>query len=242
MAEAGENLRGDSRLWHRLTRVGRSRDHARDSVIELDRERRFACGYHRDCFVHPENDGRCIKVSRGDDHRETMRETAYYEHLERREIPWDLIPKFHGFADTSLGRGAVFDLVRDANGEIAKPLGHYLSSPQLAETHRRGLAGALAALRRYLIDHRIAIRTLKAKNLVYRVVSPDEGRLYIVDNIGNTDLIPVATHIRLFAVRKLNRKWSRFERDLLADYADNPHVAGIVAEARRASDLKEPVG
>ncbi len=242
MAEAGENLRGGSRPWRRLPGDGRSRSGVGDPVIQLCRERRFASGYHRDCFVHPGNESRCIKVSRGGDHRETMRETEYFEHLERRGIPWDLIPRCHGYVETNLGAGAVFDLVRDADGEIAKPLGHYLSSPRLAEKHRFGLAEALAALRRYLTDHRIVIRTLKAKNLVYRVVTPEEGQLYIVDNIGNTDLIPAATHIRLFAVRKINRKWPRFERDLLADYADNPHVAGIIAEARRAFGRKEPTG
>lgn len=232
MAAADEYVRGRAGGWLRFLRGGTKRAGSGDQVIDLSRDTAFACGYHRDCFVHPDNADCCIKISRRDDHRETIREAQYYTHLERRDVSWTRLPRFHGFVETTLGSGAVFDLVRDGDGGISKPLVYYLESPELTARHRQGLVRSLAALRDYLLDERIVVRTLKAKNLVYQVASPEGGRLYIVDNIGNTEALPLATHVPYFALKKIGRKWARFEQDLNAEYPDNPLIGGIIDEVR----------
>ncbi|MDH3242953.1 MAG: YrbL family protein [Alphaproteobacteria bacterium] len=243
MEQAGVNGRGGARLWRWPPGGAPVCASSRGPVIDLRQGSAFACGYHRDCFVHPEDGNRCIKVSRRGDHRESMREARYYEHLQRRGVPWSRLPRFHGFIETTLGPGAVFDLVRDAGGEISKPLCDYFQSLDLTAKHRRGIVRGLGELRRYLVDHRIVVRTLKPKNLVYQLTDPEDGRLFVVDNIGNTEALPVATHIPFFSYRKINRKWARFEHDLLAEYRPNPLVARIIAAVRRtASETVERAG
>jgi hypothetical protein len=190
-------------------------------MISLDADHRFAGGYHRDCYVHPADDGLCIKVSLRGNFRESAREAKYYRHLQRRRVSWDLLPRFHGFVETNLGSGAVFDLVRDFDGKVSATLEHYLRSPDLMAANIDGLTRAIRSLKAYLIEHRIITRTLKAKNIVYQKTDPGNGRLLIIDNIGNTEFFPIGNYVGFFARRKIMRKWARFEKDILKKFGDS---------------------
>ena len=198
-------------------------------MIELEPDHRFAGGYHRDCYVHPADESLCIKVSLRGNFTESTREAKYYKHLQRRHVPWDLLPRFHGFVETNLGRGAVFDLVRDHDGKVSATLEHYLRSPESMAANIDGLSAAFGALKAHLIEHRIITRTLKAKNIVYQITGPVAGRLVIIDNIGNTEFFPVGNYVGVFARRKITRKWARFEMDVLREFKGNDLVAGLIS-------------
>jgi hypothetical protein len=192
-----------------------------EAMISLDAEHRFAGGYHRDCYIHPADDSLCIKVSLRGNFRESTREAKYYRHLQRRHVPWELLPRFHGFVETNLGSGAVFDLVRDFDGKVSATLEHYLGSPALKAANVDGLIRAIQALKAHLIEYRIITRTLKAKNIVYQKSDPGNGRLVIIDNIGNTEFFPIGNYVGFLARRKITRKWARFERDVLKEFEDS---------------------
>ncbi len=198
-------------------------------MISLDADHRFAGGYHRDCYVHPADDSLCIKISLRGNFTESAREAKYYRHLESRQVSWDLLPRFHGFVETSLGPGAVFDLVRDGDGEVSENLEHYLRSPALTAANIDGLTQAFRSLRAYLIEHRIITRTLKAKNIVYQKTGPGNAQLIIVDNIANTEFFPIGNYVGVFARRKITRKWRRFERDILKEFEDNDLVGAVIS-------------
>lgn len=201
--------RGKNRAGRRLRMI--SDDPT--SMIELNPSDRFAAGYHRECFVDPRDEMLCIKIPFGRGELENRREVRYYRHLMRRKIRWDLLPRFHGHVRTNLGIGSVFDLVRDYDGTISRPLDGYLRG-ELDESELASLRDSLDSLRDYLIEERIITRTIKAKNILYNRVDREDRRLVIIDNIGNTDFIPFCTHIGFLAARKIIRKWRRFERDL----------------------------
>lgn len=98
-------------------------------MLEIDHSHYFAQGLHRKCYVHPQNKYKVIKINmmHAVDHKETKREVDYYKHLERRGINWNMIPKYYGTEETTLGKGHVFDLIRDYDGHISKPLTYYLN-------------------------------------------------------------------------------------------------------------------
>lgn len=209
-----------------------------EAMISLDTDHRFAGGYHRDCYVHPGDDTLCIKVSLRGNHRESAREARYYRHLQRRRVPWDHLPRFHGFVETNLGSGAVFDLVRDSDGKVSSTLEHYLQSPALTVANVEELTQAIWSLKSYLIENRIIPRTLKAKNIVYQKSDSGTSRLVIIDNIGNTEFFPICNYVYFFASRKILRKWMRFERDAFDKLeandlsAPNPmRAAGVIGRA-----------
>ena len=138
-----------------------------------------------------------------------------------------MLPRFHGLIDTSLGEGAIFDLVRDYDGRISLTLGHYLASEQLTSLHATALREALQALKRYLLEHRIITMTLKTKNILFQLDSPETGKLVIVDNIGNSDFIPVVKYSARLARWKIERKWRRLEHSLRVDYAANKAISQL---------------
>ncbi len=201
-------------------------------MIELDPHALIGKGLHRECYVHPEDPSRCIKIVVAGSGNENRREEAYYAKLSRRGIAWDSLPMFHGLIPTNLGEGAVFDLVRDHDCRISLTLGHYLSSEKLTARHGTALLLALKELKQYLLKNRIITMTLKTKNILLRLDSEESARLVIVDNIGNSDFIPLANYSKRLARWKILRKWGRFERSLAEKYAHNTAARDLWATGR----------
>lgn len=191
-------------------------------MIELKPSAMIGKGLHRECYVHPENNNLCIKVvvTRGEE--ETRREQAYYKFLQKRNISWQMLPKFYGIVDTNLGDGAVFDLIRDADeGSVSKTLEYYLESPELTEANFQGIAQSLKSLKAYLLDQNVMTMTIKPKNIVYQQQDEQHGVCIIIDNIGNSDLVSISSYSRFFGRRKINRKWIKFIAAMQKHYPDN---------------------
>lgn len=199
-------------------------------MIELKPEAMVGKGLHRECYVHPNNPNRCIKVVvlRGEE--ETRREQAYYKFLQKRQITWEMLPQFYGIEPTSIGPGAIFDLVRDANGKVGKTLAHYFESTGLTEQNYKGLLASLQALKAYLFRQNIITMTIMPKNIVYQRQDNEFGTAMIVDSIGNSDPIPLASYCRAFGQVKMKRKWGKFVKLLHRDYPHNPALQQLLTE------------
>ena len=195
--------------------------HHTQSMLNIDASALIGKGLHRECFVHPDDPELCIKIVVAGNSNENHREAAYYTLLARRGISWEMLTRFHGLVATSLGEGAVFDLVRDHDGEVSRTLAYYLETEELTAPHLELLGVALCDLKAYLLKNRVVTMTLKAKNILLQQTAPGEGGLVIVDNVGNSDFIPVANYSGLLARLKIRRKWSRFETALRSQYAGN---------------------
>ena len=178
-------------------------------------------GLHRECYVHPNDEQRCIKVVVAGDLSESKREQSYYKLLQKRGISWNILPRFHGVIETNLGAGAVFDLIRDYDGNISKTLEYYLSSEQLDSAENPGISQAISAFKKELYRQSIITMTLSPKNIMYKKTGPNEGRLVLIDNIGNSDFIPICSYIDSLAKKKITRKLLRFDQTVLKMCAHN---------------------
>lgn len=190
-------------------------------MIDIDSSNFVGKGLHRVCYVHPRNENYCIKVVVSGDHKECQREQKYYRFLESRNISWEMLSRFYGVVETNLGQGAVFDLIRDGDGSISRTLEYYLTTIEKTESHYFGLSRAIGVLKDYLYQQKIITMTLKAKNILFKKIGDEGGRLVIVDNIGNSDLIPICNYSAYFSRKKILRKWARFESSLLSAYPQN---------------------
>ncbi|RWR02229.1 hypothetical protein ED28_09185 [[Pantoea] beijingensis] len=185
--------------------------------MELDQTLYVAKGRHRECYLHPVDNHLCVKVVYNKESggaQESRRELKYYHFLEKRNIDWRILPAFHGKVETNLGTGVLFDFVRDYDGQPSKTLEHYLSHEFRDGLNNPELLRALSELKAGLLKNRIITMTLKSKNILYKKESAHVGRLVIVDNIGNSSLIPVASYSNFFGTRKIHRTWARFINDL----------------------------
>lgn len=198
-------------------------------MIELGPELIVGRGLHREVYQHPDHPNLCLKVRVNRGEEEERREQGYYRLLQKRGVPWDGLPRFHGNVDTTLGQGALFDLIRDDSGEVSKTLEYYFSDSDMTEPYQQTLVAALQALRQYLLCHNILTMSLKPKNIVLQLREDEHSRCVIVDNIGNSDWIPLGNWVPLLGRRKIERKWQDFRRRLIKEHGNNRSVIEIVS-------------
>jgi len=179
-------------------------------MITLSPATMIGKGLHRECFIHPDDKNKCIKVVVNGNQQETDREQGYYHLLEKRNISWAMLPRFYGNIDTNMGPGAVFDLIRDHDGNVSNSLEYYLADTAYVVKHKQQLLLALASLKTYLLANNIVSMPIKSKNILYQTKNHATGTLYLVDNIGNADFIPIATYSTYFGNKKIHRRWNRF--------------------------------
>lgn len=197
-------------------------------MLELSPATLVGKGLHREVHVHPDDDSKCVKVVvlRGEE--ETRREQAYYRFLQRRNIDWISLPQFYGNEETNIGPGAVFDLIRDDDRQVSKTLAFYLdnlsSTPELVES----ISQALIKLKRDLLEQNIITMTLKPKNMVLQLRN-DGVRCLIIDNIGNSDIVPISSYVRFFGRKKIERKWGKFKGLLSKKFTNQSNAKKIIS-------------
>ena len=178
-------------------------------MLKLESSALLGRGLRRECYFHPEDETKCIKIVVAGDHKETVREQSYYRLLERSGIVWRMLARFYGNVATNLGEGAVFELIRDYNGEVSKTLVHYFSADNETDRNYQYVYQALPVLKQYLLKWKIVTISLKPQNIVYKKTNESEGFPVIIDNIGNSDFIPICNYVDHMAIRKINRKWQK---------------------------------
>jgi hypothetical protein len=201
-------------------------------MININRKDFIGKGAHRECYKHPENKDLCIKLNFFNDQKEIKREKDYYRHLEKRRISWEMIPRYYGDIVTNLGVGSVFDLITDQDSSVSKDLTYYLSSQKETEKHYDSLLNSVLLLKKYLSSNRIITMNLDPNNILCQKTELGISRLFIVDNVYNTEFIPISSYINYFAKLKISRKWKRFERSLLYQYNNNKALRDMMTRLR----------
>ena len=177
-------------------------------TIFLSPEDFVAEGTDRKCFRYPGLDDRCIKVLHPERRAGRFwREIRYFASLRRRRADFTHIAGYHGLVDTSLGRGAVFDLVRDDDGQVSKSLDIYLrrGDPEFEAFAAREIEN----LKQDLYRQWIVFHDLNPTNILVRRLGYDEYRLVVIDGIGHNHFLPLASYSRRFARKKILRAWNR---------------------------------
>ncbi len=192
-------------------------------MITLDKSELIGKGHHREVYRHPDKHNLCIKIIvDGDTNlRQEKREIAYYKHLEKRDISWEMLSRYYEDVETNLGTGSVYDLILDHDGSVSKTMGYYIASNEITEKNYDGLSKSLYQLKGYLLKNRIITMTLAHRNIVCQRDETGIKKLFVIDNIGNSDFIPIATYIKRLSEIKIERRWKRFEDRLLNKKTQN---------------------
>ena len=173
---------------------------------------KIGAGVERACYVHPADKNKAVKVPMGERRVQTDREIRYYQKLNRRQqVSYNHIPQFYGVVDTNLGSGFVVDLVRDFDGEVAKPLKWYFQNNYRLDD----FSEHLQELKQFFLQHRIIFNyDMNEGNVLVKRLSQDQWRLVMIDGLGDVAFIQWPNAIPAYMRYKIERRWKRFIKRL----------------------------
>ncbi len=181
--------------------------------IILDEETDLVgCGKERKCYVHPADPDIAIKITHGEDQKQTIRELNFYRaHLKRKNTNFNSIPRYYGEIETNYGKGHMFELVRDFDGNISKSLLEYLEEG----IPLNGFESDLRILKQSLLDEQIIFNhDMYSGNILYKKTSEKEGYLVVIDGLGDTVLINWLNLFKQHRTKKIERRWELFIKRL----------------------------
>ncbi|MCP4981957.1 MAG: hypothetical protein GY935_15865 [Gammaproteobacteria bacterium] len=177
-------------------------------TVSLSAQFFVAEGTDRKCYHHPGDPNSCIKVLHPERRASRFwREVRYFSSLRRRDVEFKYLAAFRGLVDTSLGQGAVFEMVLDDDGRVSRPLTYYLA--QKDKRFESWVANEIEALKQNLYEQWIVFHDLNPTNILVKRLGFDEFRLVVIDGIGHNHFIPLASYSSKLARRKLTRVWNR---------------------------------
>nr|WP_299241711.1 YrbL family protein [uncultured Halomonas sp.] len=181
-------------------------------MLHLQDDLLIGRGTERNCYRHPRDEKRCVKVAHNfkNNKEQNRKDYEYFTKLERRDIDWSHLPRCHGWVETNLGDGLVFDLLQDTKGSPLPRLDILLTSGRLTTVE---ITTPLMQLHDYLYANRIFTSDLRASNIVCNL-EKTPPRLFLIDGIGDRDFIKLASLIKPLADAKINRQWARFMKRL----------------------------
>lgn len=192
----------------------------------------FAFGGRRVCYEHPRDPGLCVKINRTDagrtrrtkaglllpaawrrEYDNNADELRQLARLFRRIGPDAArhLPRCYGMVETDLGPGLVTDLVRDADGRVARNLLELILEGHGPEAFR----DAFEEFGRFLTSHAVLTRSLLDHNVSAARREDGTWRLVLIDGFGDRGWLPLAEWVRPLGVRKVRRRldeaWTRYE-------------------------------
>jgi hypothetical protein len=190
-------------------------------------------GRERACYVHPEDPRLAIKIPTGPVTDQTERDVRFYRRLKKRGLVGNVhIPKYFGMCETSIGPGIVVEMIRNYDGEIARPLNWYLAQGVPVEEFDAYLEQLKES---FLQDLIIFNHDMQTGNLLFQKTSMGSARLVAIDGLGDTVALDWLDNISFLVRRKINRRWKRFiKRIYLSQEVRAQRAAEQATESRQS--------
>tara|TARA_B100001057_G_scaffold209750_1_gene210442 strand:+ start:149 stop:787 length:639 start_codon:yes stop_codon:yes gene_type:complete len=192
-------------------------------MINLDGLQPFASGGNRRCFIHPNNNYRCLKVSLEEQSKKVKQNAPWYKKLRSEKSfddnlreqkayaqralrkdnsdTWKHLAKWYGMVETSIGPASETELIRDNQNNIASTLEAYLFSYGMTDEIKIALDEFESWLRSSLV---------LTKNIIpHNLVLGYEGEkivLKIIDGLGSKSYLPLTQISDVFAKKYVERR------------------------------------
>ena len=184
------------------------------SEIKLNEELYIAEGIYCKCYEHPSDKFKCIKIPTENkkSNKRLKADINYYSKLHKIDVDLTYIADYLGEGSTSLGSGYIYECVRDNDLSVSKRLQYYLDS---SEIKKATLYEKMLDLGQHLLDNKILISDLHARNVLIQKNSNGDLKPVIVDGIGDRVAIEVLNFLPGFIEAKIKRRWNRFAQHVL---------------------------
>lgn len=203
-----------------------------ESIIQLNKDKFYGKGTHKKCFIHPDNKDLCIKVAynRGGQ-KDLNREINYIQVLRRRNKDYSILPQYYGKAETNLGTGYVFEIIRDYDGNKCKTLEDFITSNKLFSENFNLIVTLLKELKSELYNNEIITMVLFPENIIFQQTAENVYKVRIINDMGSSVLIPLEYYFTYFARTKILRRWVKFLEVLKTNY-NSPLTDKLINEIK----------
>lgn len=179
--------------------------------VSLDSTFHIAKGGERDCYLHPNDNKKVIKVlhKKGEHNNQNELEYKYMTFLKKRTTDLAHLTDCYGFIDTNYGKGLIFDRVLDFDGVASKSFRYYLANKIIPFKEQEFL---LSELKKYLEKNLILFVDTSLTNIFCQRISECSYKLIIVDGLGakRTGMKFVLYKVsKLYTKYKIKRQWEK---------------------------------
>ncbi len=206
-------------------------------AIALDDNLFLGEGTSRKCYMHPSDKSLCIKIPTQKGVRSAKREVNYLKRLHRRGVSLQMISDYKGEINTNLGRGYLFELIRDSDAQISKSLEYYLSIND--EVIKAQIVKNIEDLREYLLKEYILFSDLDVDNILVKREKNGTLKFVIIDGVGDNNQIPFLEFLKPLGLKRSARKWDGFKANIIQESPDlSEHIKDFNDEFRYADCTK----
>ncbi|AXX87633.1 YrbL family protein [Malaciobacter marinus] len=177
----------------------------------------LAKGGERDCYIHPNDENKVIKVvHRNEKHNEQNKlEYKYYKYLKKSDKPQTHLTECFGFIDTNLGLGLVYERLKDYNNKSSKSFKNYLEEKFFTKEEEENL---VYELKEYLFKNDILFIDVDLSNVFCQEIFQNVYKLIIIDGLGARRLnwrFYVYLYSKVYTRYKISKQWKKFYNNYL---------------------------
>ena len=187
-------------------------------MINLTDDLFLGDGNHKIVYAHPTDKTLCVKLLRTPDDPDFAKEMRYRKALGDRANSMTLLTKFFGEAETSKGKGYLFERVLDFDGKNSPTMLNVLDDTVADEKLLPATEKLLLDFKRVYFDEKFLLAGVDPDNYLVQKISPTERRVRIIDNIGIAAKIPLPYYFDYFALKRAKKYWLRFVEQMRDGY------------------------
>lgn len=192
-------------------------------MLKLNEEDFVGKGCHKLTYLHPDDKKKCVKIIYNKDGiTDINRELRYRAYRDKKQLKSAILPSYYGEVTTEKGKGYVFEYVCDYDGKISKTLMDYTNDLDLFEKEVDQLIPLMKQLVECLFKERIITMGITAENIIFQQVSPTEKKLYLITDLGVSEIIPFVLYFDNLAVKKITRKYHTMINHMIQHHDSAP--------------------
>ncbi|RLA82595.1 MAG: hypothetical protein DRG78_06760 [Epsilonproteobacteria bacterium] len=179
--------------------------------LELNKENIIAKGGERNCYLHPLDNKKLIKIihAKGKHGNQNKLEQIYMSYLNKNQIDLSHIAKYYGEVDTNIGTGLIYEKIMDYDNKETKSLRYYVAKNQLPNN----IDNLIDNLKLYLEKNNILFVDNGLINIFCQKITKDKYKLVIIDGLGAKRFglkFWFYMHSKIYTRYKIKKQWIKF--------------------------------
>lgn len=159
-------------------------------------------GIAKRVYQHPEDHDICIKFPNPSKKRALNDIKREIKYLKRHQDHLVWLAPYLGEIETNLGKGYMYQIVRDESGELSKPI-----TETQWKQNRETVKEKVIVMYEQARVRKAVINDLSLSNIYVRQKASGFD-LVLIDGFGNNNFVKLADYSRSFLTKKLNRKFT----------------------------------